>query len=193
MDSLSRKPATSVSLSMRPYLIRSVCTPEHARIGTDAQNEVQDSTRRQALDGHHHFVSRLSTRASERTSTPSNGWRTPVARRSCCTRCSRNKSRSRAQDVRIHQMDPLDARFSNELAGYPSATEYPLSPDLYAEHIRLVKQAVKIPIIASRNGTSAESWLRFGLSLLRSRSGIHMRILGDGLKADEHARAGTIR
>jgi dihydroorotate dehydrogenase (fumarate) len=63
---------------------------------------------------------------------------------------------------RIHQMDPLDARFSNQLAGYPSATEYPLSPDLYAEHIRLVKQAVKIPVIASLNGTSAESWLRFG-------------------------------
>jgi dihydroorotate dehydrogenase (fumarate) len=63
---------------------------------------------------------------------------------------------------RIHQMDPLDARFSSELADHPAATEYPLSPDRYAEHIRLVKQAVKIPVIASLNGTSAESWLRFG-------------------------------
>jgi dihydroorotate dehydrogenase (fumarate) len=63
---------------------------------------------------------------------------------------------------RIRQMDPLDARFSNELADYPASTEYPLSPDRYAEHIRLVKQAVKIPVIASLNGTSAESWLRFG-------------------------------
>jgi dihydroorotate dehydrogenase (fumarate) len=63
---------------------------------------------------------------------------------------------------RIHQMDPLDARFSNELTDYPASTEYPLSPDRYAEHIRLVKQAVKIPVIASLNGTSAESWLRFG-------------------------------
>jgi dihydroorotate dehydrogenase (fumarate) len=62
---------------------------------------------------------------------------------------------------RIHQKDPLDAQFSYELAGYPSASEYPLSPDRYAEHIRLVKQAVKIPVIASLNGTSAASWLKF--------------------------------
>src|SRR6202158_4900767 len=67
-----------------------------------------------------------------------------------------------ASTGRIHQMDSLDARFSNELAGYPAATEYPLSPDGYAEHISLVKQAVKIPVIASLNGTSAESWLKFG-------------------------------
>jgi hypothetical protein len=26
---------------MRPYLIRSVCNPEHAHVGADAQNEVQ--------------------------------------------------------------------------------------------------------------------------------------------------------
>src|SRR6202049_4439446 len=62
---------------------------------------------------------------------------------------------------RIHQMDPLDAQFSYELARYPAASEYPFGPDRYAEHIRLVKQAVKIPVIASLNGTSAESWLRF--------------------------------
>jgi dihydroorotate dehydrogenase (fumarate) len=62
---------------------------------------------------------------------------------------------------RIHQKDPLEAQFSDELAGYPGASAYPLSPDRYAEHIRLVKQAVKIPVIASLNGTSAESWLRF--------------------------------
>ena len=67
-----------------------------------------------------------------------------------------------ANTGRIHQMDPLEARFSDELAGYPSAAEYPLSPDRYAEHIRLVKDAVKIPVIASLNGTSAESWIRFG-------------------------------
>ncbi len=63
---------------------------------------------------------------------------------------------------RIHQMDPLDPRFSGALADYPASADYPLSPDRYAEHIRLVKQAVKIPVIASLNGTSAASWLRFG-------------------------------
>src|ERR1700693_375195 len=43
---------------------------------------------------------------------------------------------------RTHQKNPLDAQFSYELARYPAASEYPLSPDRYAEHIRLVKQAV---------------------------------------------------
>ena len=41
-----------------------------------------------------------------------------------------------ASEGRIHQKDPLDAQFSYELAGYPGASEYPLSPDRYAEHIR---------------------------------------------------------
>jgi dihydroorotate dehydrogenase (fumarate) len=67
-----------------------------------------------------------------------------------------------ASSGRIHQMDPLDARFAGELAPYPAATDYSLSPDRYAEHIRLVKEAVNMPVIASLNGTSAESWLRFG-------------------------------
>ena len=67
-----------------------------------------------------------------------------------------------ASTGRIHQMDPLEARFFDDLAGYPSAAEYALSPDRYAEHIRLVKDAVRSPVIASLNGTSAESWIRFG-------------------------------
>jgi dihydroorotate dehydrogenase (fumarate) len=66
-----------------------------------------------------------------------------------------------ASDGRIHQKDPLDAQFAYELAGYPAANDYLFSPDGYAEHIRLAKQAVKIPVIASLNGTSAASWLRF--------------------------------
>ena len=39
---------------------------------------------------------------------------------------------------------------------------YPLGPDEYAEHIHRAKQAVRVPIIALLNCTSAESWLRFG-------------------------------
>ena len=39
--------------------------------------------------------------------------------------------------------------------------DYPLEPFEYAEHVRRVKDAVRIPVIGSLNGTSAESWLRF--------------------------------
>ena len=52
---------------------------------------------------------------------------------------------------------PLGAAVRRALAhvsGQPTTTRS--GPDEYAEHISRVKQAVKIPVIASLNGTSAE-------------------------------------
>lgn len=57
---------------------------------------------------------------------------------------------------------PLNADLSSEGAEYPLPSEYPFGPDEYVEHIHRVKQAIQIPVIASLNGTSAESWLKFG-------------------------------
>jgi dihydroorotate dehydrogenase (fumarate) len=62
---------------------------------------------------------------------------------------------------RIRHMDPSDAAFAATMARFPEGEEYPLGPDAYAEHVRRVKQAVRIPVIGSLNGTSPESWLRF--------------------------------
>ena len=62
---------------------------------------------------------------------------------------------------RIHDMDPTDPRFAQALAEFPPDAEYAFGPDAYAEHIRRLKGAVQIPIIASLNGTSPEVWLRF--------------------------------
>jgi dihydroorotate dehydrogenase (fumarate) len=67
-----------------------------------------------------------------------------------------------ASDGRIRHMDPSDRWFVRERAYFPHADDYPLSPDAYAEHISLVKRAVAIPVIGSLNGTSPESWLKFG-------------------------------
>jgi dihydroorotate dehydrogenase (fumarate) len=66
-----------------------------------------------------------------------------------------------ARGGRIRQMDPQDRAFAETLAEFPRAEDYPLGPDAYAEHISRVKQAVKIPVIGSLNGTSPESWLKF--------------------------------
>ncbi len=66
-----------------------------------------------------------------------------------------------ARDDRIRQIDTFDRDFEDILTQFPSATDYPYSPDAYAEHVARVKQAVGIPVIGSLNGTSAESWLRF--------------------------------
>ena len=67
-----------------------------------------------------------------------------------------------ATDGRIRHMDPTDRGFARELAYFPRAEDYPLGPDSYAEHISAVKRAVAIPVIGSLNGTSPESWLKFG-------------------------------
>ena len=47
------------------------------------------------------------------------------------------------------------------LADFPATADYPFSPDAYAEHIARAKRTVGIPVIASLNGRTGESWLRF--------------------------------
>ena len=64
-------------------------------------------------------------------------------------------------DASIHHMDVFDPEFSAVLSRFPAATDYPHTPDGYAEHVYRVKQAVHIPVIGSLNGTSAEPWLKF--------------------------------
>ena len=46
-------------------------------------------------------------------------------------------------------------------AYFPHQNEYPRDPDAYVEHVRKVKEAVDIPIIASMNGTSKGGWLEY--------------------------------
>jgi dihydroorotate dehydrogenase (fumarate) len=66
------------------------------------------------------------------------------------------------EDGTIHHMDPLDEQFAATLAYYPKLTEYRLAPRDYLEHLRRVKSAVRIPVLASLNGTTSESWLKYG-------------------------------
>ncbi len=68
---------------------------------------------------------------------------------------------SLATEGHIAHVNPQDPGFANVLAEYPEPGDYPLAPDAYAEHIVRVKQAVAIPVIASLNGRTGESWLKF--------------------------------
>ena len=70
-----------------------------------------------------------------------------------------------AASGRIHHMDPLDKQFAALLSDFPPPDRYALAPDEYLEQLRRVKAAVNIPVVASLNGTTAESWLRFALSI----------------------------
>jgi dihydroorotate dehydrogenase (fumarate) len=61
----------------------------------------------------------------------------------------------------IRHMDAFERQFAETVAQFPAPDDYPLGPDEYAEHVRRVKQAVRIPVIGSLNGTGPESWLKF--------------------------------
>jgi dihydroorotate dehydrogenase (fumarate) len=73
-----------------------------------------------------------------------------------------------AREGTIAHMDALEPEFAEQLAYFPPPGEYPFTPDAYADHISRVKQAVRIPVIASLNGRTAEAWLRFATIIERA-------------------------
>jgi len=68
---------------------------------------------------------------------------------------------SLAVEGRVAHVDPLDPRFANVIADYPPPADYRFGPDGYAHHVARVKAALRIPVIASLNGHTGESWLKF--------------------------------
>jgi dihydroorotate dehydrogenase (fumarate) len=68
----------------------------------------------------------------------------------------------------VHESDELD-RFMTEGSGlsaesvthFPELTHRVMGPDAYLAHIVKCKQAVRIPLIASLNGTTQGGWLRY--------------------------------
>ena len=68
---------------------------------------------------------------------------------------------SLAREGHIGRLNPQDPNFAEVLAEYPSAESYRYGPDEYASHIVKVKAAVGIPVIASLNGHTGASWLKF--------------------------------
>jgi dihydroorotate dehydrogenase (fumarate) len=51
--------------------------------------------------------------------------------------------------------------YAESLSYFPNLNGYKLGPDAYLEHIAKAKVAVKIPVIASLNGSSQGGWLQY--------------------------------
>src|SRR5678815_4226179 len=51
---------------------------------------------------------------------------------------------TQAESGRIHHMDPLDRQFATVVSYFPEPDDYALRPHEYLEHLRRVKEAVKI-------------------------------------------------
>lgn len=48
---------------------------------------------------------------------------------------------------------------------FPEPSEFHLGPDDYLEHIRKAKEAVKVPVIASLNGSSVGGWIQYATQI----------------------------
>ena len=68
---------------------------------------------------------------------------------------------TREQLGMVYHMELLDHGSSEALSYFPQAGEFRLGPYQYLEQIRLVKQTVNLPVIASLNGTTPEGWLEY--------------------------------
>jgi dihydroorotate dehydrogenase (fumarate) len=68
---------------------------------------------------------------------------------------------TREQAGMVYHMTLADYGSAEALSYFPRADEYRLGPSQYLEQIRLIKQTVALPVIASLNGTTAEGWLDY--------------------------------
>ncbi len=65
------------------------------------------------------------------------------------------------QQGMIHHMEIHEEGFAEALSYFPKPDDFAFGPVQYLEQIRKVKAAVRVPVIASLNGTTAEGWLTY--------------------------------
>ena len=51
--------------------------------------------------------------------------------------------------------------FAEALSFFPGLDHFALGPEAYLNHLRRIKEAVKVPVIASLNGVSSEGWIDY--------------------------------
>jgi dihydroorotate dehydrogenase (fumarate) len=60
-----------------------------------------------------------------------------------------------------HHLEHGTESFAEALSYFPAPKEFRLGPEEYLDHISKAKQAVRIPVIASLNGTSVGGWIDY--------------------------------
>jgi dihydroorotate dehydrogenase (fumarate) len=61
----------------------------------------------------------------------------------------------------IYHMEMYANSVSEALSYFPSTREFAFGPDEYLEHIRKIKKAVAVPVIASLNGSTLGGWIDY--------------------------------
>jgi dihydroorotate dehydrogenase (fumarate) len=75
--------------------------------------------------------------------------------------------RQEAVDLEYHLSNGTES-FAESLTYFPQASEFQTGPEGYLNHIRKAKAAVKIPVIASLNGTTLGGWTKFAGEIERA-------------------------
>src|SRR6478672_8527348 len=68
--------------------------------------------------------------------------------------------REQVEEMRFQ--DANDDSSAEATSYFPNADAFVFGPDEYLNHLRRVKEAVRIPVIASLNGSSSGGWLSYG-------------------------------
>jgi dihydroorotate dehydrogenase (fumarate) len=88
-------------------------------------------------------------------------------------------------------MNPDDQRFAEMIGYFPVSTDYRYGPYEYADHVHRVTQAVKIPVIASLNGGTRESWLKFA-PIIEQAGAAALEVNWYQVNTDPHASGAAI-
>jgi dihydroorotate dehydrogenase (fumarate) len=65
----------------------------------------------------------------------------------------------------VHNLEQGTESFAEALSYFPEPEEFHLGPDEYLKHVSKAKKAVKIPVIASLNGSSAGGWTKYAKAI----------------------------
>jgi dihydroorotate dehydrogenase (fumarate) len=68
---------------------------------------------------------------------------------------------TREEQGMIHQMEVTGGSSAEALSYFPHPDAFVFGPQEYLDHVRRVKEAVNVPVIASVNGTTPEGWLQY--------------------------------
>ena len=66
---------------------------------------------------------------------------------------------TREQMATFRATDTHGESFAEATSFFPSPDKFALGPEQYLDHVRRVKEAVSVPVIASLNGTTLGGWL----------------------------------
>ena len=96
---------------------------------------------------------------------------------------------TREQLGMVHHMEVHDESFAEAVSYFPKPDEFVFGSEEYCRQIARIKEAVKVPVIASLNGVTSEGWLSYAARLQQAGAdGLELNVY---FVATDPAEAGT--